>query len=146
MFYVILVSTSALLLLLFSTSIQSWYVVHLRERSDLFVEVWALKWYQFYIGFVRQVNILWISDAVPTYLTLTLTPQVEFLIFYVILFSTSALLPLRFPTSVQSWYLVRKIVFCVKLFSREFIVNSFFAIFSEIRWKSLGNFNQTVRH
>ena len=131
MFYVILVSTSALLLLLFSTSIQSWFVVHLRERSeriDLFVELWALKWYQFYIGFVRQVNILWISDAVPTYLALTLTPRVEFLIFYVILFSTSALLPLRFSVSVQSWYLVREIVLCVKLFSREFIVNSF-AIF-----------------
>ena len=128
MFYVILVSTSALLLLLFSTSIQSWYVVHLRERSeriDLFVEAWALKWYQFYIGFVRQVNIFWISDAVPTYLTLTLTPQVEFLIFYVILFSTNAFLPLRFSTSVQSWYLVREIVLCVKLFSREFIVTSF---------------------
>ena len=69
MFCVILVSTSALLLLLFSTIIQSWFVVHLRERIDLFVEVWALKWYQFYIGFVRQVNILSISDAVPVYLT-----------------------------------------------------------------------------
>ena len=49
--------------------------------------------------------------------------------FYVILISTSALLLLLFSTSIQSWYLVREIVLCVKLFSREFIVNSF-AIFT----------------
>lgn len=70
------------------------------------------------------MNILAISDAVPVYLTLTLKPKKDLFMFYVILVSTFALPLLLFSISFQSWYVVRKIALCVKVFSREFIVNT----------------------
>lgn len=80
------------------------------------------------MGFVRQVNILSISDAVLVYLTLTLKRQVDLFMFYVILVSTFALFPLLFSASFQIWYVVREILLCVNVFSFEFVVNTF-AIF-----------------
>lgn len=57
----------------------------------------------------------------------------------VILVSTFALLPLLFSASFQISYVVREIVLCLNVFSREFIVNTF-AIFKNCI------LNNTVRH